>query len=62
MNMGFYIKFHPNQQLNEKAKTANNVFEAVQNTHSTCFIKSKNYRATVRPRIFKLDKTLLFVF
>ena len=24
MNMGFYIKFHPNQQLNEKAKTTNN--------------------------------------
>ena len=22
--MGFYIKFHPNQQLNEKAKTSNN--------------------------------------
>ena len=22
--MGFYIKFHPNQQLNEKAKTTNN--------------------------------------
>ena len=51
--MGFYIKF----QLNEKAKTTNDNqgFEAVQNTRSTCFIKSKN-------RIFKLDKTLLFVF
>ena len=24
MNMGFYIKFHPNYQLNEKAKTTNN--------------------------------------
>ena len=22
--MGFYIKFHPNWQLNEKAKTTNN--------------------------------------
>ena len=22
--MGFYIKFHPNEQLNEKAKTTNN--------------------------------------
>ena len=31
-------------QLNEKAKTTNNglFLEAVQNTHSTCFIKSKN--------------------
>ena len=24
MNMGFYIKFHPNYQLNEKAKTTKN--------------------------------------
>ena len=45
--MGFYVKFHSNWQLNEKAKTTNN----------GSFLKI----IRLRPRTFKLDKTLLFV-
>ena len=57
--MGFYIKFHPNQQLNEKAKTTNN----------GSFLKLLTARVLsslkilgLRPQIFKLAKTLLFLF
>ena len=60
--MGFYRKFHPNYQLNEKAKTINKgsllrLFKTV-----TVRVLSRLNIIGLRPRIFKHDKALLFVF
>ena len=59
--MGFYIKFHPNQQLNEKSKTNNGSFLKLFKTPTARVLSSLEILG-LRSRIFKLDKTLLFVF
>ena len=60
--MGFYIKFHPNYQLNEKAKTTNNgSFLKLFKTLTARVLTSLKI-LWLRPRIFRLDKTLLFMF
>ena len=58
MNMGFYIKFHPNQQLNEKPKTTNNGSFLKLFKTLTARVLSSPKLLGLRPRIFKLDKTV----
>ena len=43
-----------------ETRFSRNVFEAVKNTHSTCFIGSKTTR--LRLVVLNPDKTLLLVF
>ena len=57
--MRFYIKFHPNYQMNYKAKTTNN--GSIFKTLTTRVLSSLKILG-LRLRIFKLDKTLLLVF
>ena len=59
--MGFYVKFHSNWQLNEKAKTTNNGSFLKLFKTLTAHVFSSLKIIRLRPRTFKLDKTLLFV-